>query len=499
MMKYTIGIDLGTQSSKGVLVSPTGEIVTQATVQYLPDYPQPNWAEQDTQVWVNAFKEIVRELMFKSAVPASEIGTIGFASQCGSMVPVDEHCEALDKCIIWLDRRSEEQCPAIRAKIPNSEACELVGAPISSGLRAPKIMWLRENKPEIYEKATAFLECGEFMVYHLTGAIVSDYSHASITGLYDVAKREWSQKMLDYTGIPIEKLPPIRPAAEIAGTIRHSIANEWGLSLDTKFVVGVGDQFGAAIGSGLVAPGDILNIMGTAEVIASISDHAVCDKSLVLRGHLHADPRYWQIEQGALISGAAVRWFRDNVSRVSFDDMNALAEQSPAGANGLVFFSGMSGATSPQPNDMARGIFFGMTLGTKLGDLTRAVYEGCACGFRDSIDALQAIGLGSGDIIAAGGGINSKIWMQIKADMSGKRIRTLAESDSTPVGAAMLACVAEGNFRDFAQCAEKMVSYGAEYEPNLANKAIYDDIYGFYRNLYYTSEPLFEHYRRFGV
>ena len=495
-MKYFVGMDLGTQSSKGMLFSPEGAVVAQATAQYIPDFPRPNWCEQDVSVWTRGLRDILARLMADSGVPAREIGMIAFASQCGGMVPVAADGVPLAKCILWLDRRAEDQCQRVREQISDDEAYELVGAPISSSLRALKIMWLRENDPEAYERAVAYLEPGEYMVYYLTGELVGDYAHASITGLYDVAKREWSPRMFGITGIPREKMIALKAAGEVAGRIRPEAAAYLGLDGDTRVVVGTGDQHAASIGSGLVKPGNILNIMGTAEIIAVASPRVAYDPCRILRPHLHVDPAYWQVEQGALISGAAVRWYRDNLARVSYDEMNHLAAGAPAGSDGLLFFSGLSGATSPVVNGAARGIFFGLTMSHTLGHLTRAVYEGCACGFRDSIESLRSMGLDGGEIIAGGGGVKSPVWMQIKADLVGKVIRTLRTSDATPLGAGMLAGAAQGNFADFQQAADRLVEYGAVYEPNPANRGLYDELYGSYRELYFTAEPLFERCRR---
>lgn len=494
-MKYFIGLDLGTQSSKGVLFSPDGNMISEATAQYIPDFPKPGWAEQDVHVWVEAMKEIVAKLLNSSNVSKDQIGMISFASQCGGIVPVGKDRNALDKCILWLDHRAEDQCDAIREKISDDEAFKLIGSPISASIGAMKILWLKNNKPKLYDEAVAFLEPGEYMVYYLTGRLISDFAHASITGLYDIANREWSDKMLGITGISKDKLLEIQPAVSVAGNILQQAAEHVGLNSETKVIVGTGDQHAALIGSGLVQPGNILNVMGTAEIIAAPSDHVAYDPNKILRPHLHVNPKLWQIEQGSLISGAAVRWFRDNVARVSFDEMNALAEKAPVGSDGLLFLSALNGATAPVFNGYARGIFFGMTMSHTLGHMTRAVYEGCAYGFRDNIESLKAMGLDKGDIIAGGGGVNSAVWMQLKADLIGKRIKTLKNSDSTPIGAGMLAGVAQGNFKNLQEASDRLVEFSTIYVPNEKNKKKYDDMYQFYRDMYFTVEPLFNKYK----
>ena len=494
-MKYFLGIDLGTQSMKGILYDPDGNLVAHASQGYLPDFPKPNWCEQDVNAWIDALTNVISEVKIISGINAIDIGCIGLASQCGGIVPISSDGVPLHKSLLWLDRRAEEQCDVITHQIDPDEVYELVGAPISASLAAAKIAWFRERMPEIYDKAMTFLQPGEFMVYYLTGEIVTDYSHAGIYGLLDSTTLTWSKRMCDLFGIDMEKLPKIRPAADVAGTLKPEVAEQLGLDRTTKVVVGGADQSVASLGSGLITPGDILNVMGTAEIIAGASDHVDFDKIRLLRTHLHVIPGIWQIEQGALISGAAVRWYKDNLARCGFDEINAAAEKAPPGSNGLVFFSGLSGATSPLPHGYGRGIFFGLTMSHDFSHLSRSVFEGCAYGFRDSIESLEKMNMSSGEIIASGGGINSRIWMQIKADMVGKRIKTLKNSDSTPLGAAMLAGIAQGNFANYKEACDKFIEFGDSYEPNPANKQLYDDMYGFYRELFFNSCKLFDRYR----
>lgn len=411
-MKYFLGIDLGTQSAKGILFSPDGVIAASASRQYLPEFPKPGWAECDVAVWQKAFTEIVDDLTAQTGISKSEIGMITFASLCGCMVPVDAFGSPLCKCMLWIDKRAEDQCPSVLEKISDAEAFDLIGSPVSATLRCIKIMWVRENEPQIYDKASYFLDAGEYMVRWLTGKTVTDYGQASITGLYDVSKREYSKKMLAITGVPMEKLPGVKAAGEIAGMLTGKASKETGLSTETQVTVGSGDQFIATLGSGIIDPGNILNVMGTSEIIGTASEYPAFDKNRILRPHLHVHPKLWQIEQGGMLSGGAVRWYRDTIAQCSFDQMNNLAEQAPVGSDGLFFLPTLQGATAPVFNDRAKGVFFGIHMGHDLRHMTRAVYEGCAFGFRDNVESLKALGLGKGDIIAGGGGTHSAVWMQ---------------------------------------------------------------------------------------
>jgi len=494
-MKHFIGIDLGTQSMKGILLAPDGRLLSTKTASYYPDFPRANWCEQDAAAWENALAEIVPAMVQEAGISPADVGALGFASQCGGLVPVGRDGRPVRKAILWLDRRAEPQCDAIRSQITDDECLHLIGSSMTSTLRAPKILWMRDNEPELYEKTAWFLEVGEYMVYHLTGALTSDFAHTSITALFDVGRKEWSQRMLDITGIDPDKLGKVMAAADVAGTLLPERAKALGLSEQTAVVVGSGDQHAGSIGSGLVGPGQILNIMGTSEIVAGAFDHPVYDEVKLLKTHLHVDPTLWQIEQGSLISGACVRWYVDNVARMGYDELNEAAAKVPAGSDGLVFFPALSGSNSPVINGYARGMFFGLTMSHTLPHMTRALYEGNSYAFRDNIERLVALGMTDCRVIATGGGTRSSLWMQIKADLIGMPIQVVDNPEPTALGAAMLAGVAMHNFKDFGEAASCLLRYGRTYEPDPSAKAQYDDMYGLYRQLYFTNEPVFNFYK----
>lgn len=494
-MKYFIGFDIGTQSSKGLLISPDGLVVAEATMDYLPIFPKPGWAEDDPANWIAAFRKIIAELKAKSGVKAKEIGAIGFASQCGGIVPVDEYGNALSKCIIWLDCRSEPQYKALSEKISDEEALYIVGSHLNASMCITKIMWVKENMPAVYEKAKAFLQPGEFMVSWLTGNMVGDFAHASMTMMYDVVNKKWSERMLEAAGIDIEKMYPIVAAADVAGTIKKALADELGLDANTKIVVGTGDEYAGFLGCGLAKPGKTMNISGTAEIVAAVSEKVVFDESGIIWTHLHPDPKYYGYEQGVLVSGGCLRWYKDTIARCSFEEIGAGAANVPVGSEGLLFLPYLQGAITPKANPSARGVFFGLTMNHSIDHMSRAVYEGVTFSFRDCIEVLDSMGGIAGDgVIVGGGGAKSSFWCQMKADMTGKSIQALKSKNPTAIGAAILAGVAQGNFSSLSEAADKMVELGRIYEPNLKLKAAYDEAYGFYRYCIESFEKPFSKY-----
>ncbi len=480
-MKYFIGLDLGTQSSKGLLMAPDGSVVAQASSDYLPDFPRPGWAEDDAEVWVRAFGSIIAQLKESSGVSAADIGTICFASQCGGVVPIDKNGRALAKSINWMDCRCIPQYEALSSKIGYDEVLRIVGCGLSSDIVLAKMLWFCDNMPDVYEKAAAFVEPGEFMVARLTGNIVGDYCHASVSSLYDVVKREWSERMLEVSGYDRGKLYPIRAAADIAGTVLPDVARELGLDPATQVCVGTGDAHAALIGCGLVKPGMTLDIAGTSEVVAAITDKLAFDDTGVIWTHLFPDPRYYDMEQSGIVSGGCVRWFRDTVARCGFDEMEVGAYDIPAGCDGLLFLPYLQGAVTPRADSNARGVFFGLSMNHTLAHLTRAVYEGVSFAFRDCVEHLDEMGIAGDLIVAGGGGTKSPLWCQMKADMSGKALQVVESANPTALGAAMIAGHAQGCFDSFEQAAEKLVSRGKIYEPNPALKPAYDEAYAFYQ------------------
>jgi xylulokinase len=490
-MGHVIGCDVGTQSLKGVLLDPGGSTLAEAARSYDASYPHPGWAEQEAEAWLRALAEVIAELLDRTRVPAAEVGCIGFASQVDGVVAVGPDGRALRPAILWLDRRAEAQTAALGRQVGEAEIFDLTGLNLDSSHVAPKILWLREQEPEVYESAEALLLPGSYVVHRLTGEAVVDYSNASSTMVYDVRARDWSPRMLDITGIDRELLGRVAPAREVAGALTAAAAEEIGLAEGTKVVVGCGDEHGACLGAGLVRPRLVCDITGTAEPVAVAADAPVFDDTKLVETHAHADERLWLIENPGFVSGGSVRWFSDNIAKVSYEDMTPGAEAIPPGSEGLVFIPALSGAMTPTWNGSARGVFYGISMKHDQHHFTRALFEGCTFGFRDIIERFDALGIGGEEVRVVGGGAKSRLWLQMKADATGRVLRTLASPEATAMGAAMLAGVAEGTFDSLDDAADRVVELGEEFEPQLQHKPAYDESYGTYRTLYHALEETF--------
>ncbi|MEW6635997.1 MAG: FGGY family carbohydrate kinase [Actinomycetota bacterium] len=491
-MAAVIGCDVGSQSLKGVLIGAAGDLLAEAAAPYDLSFPNPNWAEQDPNDWLSALRAVLGELLDRAGVGPEEVGTVGFATQVDGVVAVGTGGEPLRPAIVWMDRRAEAQIAALSQRISPGRVFDITGLNLDSSHVAPKILWLRDAEPEVYRDASAFLLPGSYLVYHLTGEKVVDYSNASSSMLYDVREKDWSEEMLAVAGLDPALLGRVAPADEIAGVLTREAAREIGLRAGTQVVVGCGDEHGACLGAGLVEPDLVCDITGTAEPVAVAAGEPVFDETGLVETHAHADFRLWLIENPGFVSGGSIRWYSDHIARADYDALTAEAEGVPPGSEGLVFLPCLSGAMTPTWNGNARGVFYGLSMKHGRGHMTRAVFEGCAYGFRDIVDRFEEMGIGGEEVRVVGGGARSPFWCRIKADATGRTLRALKNQEATATGAAMLAGVAEGVYGSLEEAAACLVEFGATYEPDSGRKTAYDEAYGLYRAAYAALEPVFD-------
>ena len=356
------------------------------------------------------------------------------------------------------------------------------------------MLWLRYEQPTVFERAAGLLLPGSALLAWLTGERLLDHANASSTLLYDITTRDWSPEMLQATGIDAGRLGTIAAAADVAGTLRPDAADALGLTTTTRVVVGTGDEHGAALGAGGIRPGIVVDITGTAEPVGVAATSPVVDETGLVETHGHADPRVWLVENPGFVSGGSVAWFTEafggGATAAELDD-EATAGTAPA-ADGVTFLPTLSGATAPRWNDRARGVFAGLSLNHGRAHLYRALLEGCTFALRDIVDRLDAMGLVGDEIRVVGGGARSPLWLQMKADVTGRSVRVMASDESTALGAAMLAAVGGGIFAGLDEAVERLATLEPRvYEPNPATTGAYDDAYGRYRALFDALEPGF--------
>jgi xylulokinase len=492
---YAIGCDVGSQSLKGILLDPAGRILAQAGAAYDVAYPHPAWAQQDPLDWRGALAQVIAALLRDADISPREVGALGLASQVDGLVAVDAAAEPLSPAIIWLDRRAAGQTRALRDAIDADEVRTITGCNADASHVAPKILWFREHCPQVYERAAGFLLPGSALVAWLTGERVVDHANASSTLLYDITAGDWSLRMLDVVGVDARRLGTIGAATDVVGPIRPAVAEAIGLTASTRVVTGTGDEHGASLGAGGIRPAIVVDITGTAEPVCVAAATPIIDNTGLVETHRHADPRVWLVENPGFVSGGSVSWFReaiaDGATPAALDE-EAAATTSP-GADGVTFLPTLSGATAPRWNDRARGVYAGLSLNHGRGHLFRALLEGCTFALRDIVDRLDAMGLAGDEIRVVGGGARSRLWLQMKADVTGRPVRVLATDEAAALGAAMLAAVGARTFRDLDQAVDGLtILEPAAFEPDPVTRAAYDDAYGRYRRLFDAVEPGFE-------
>ena len=487
---YAIGCDVGSQSLKGVLIAPDGSVAGLAAASYPVDYPRDVWAEQDPRRWETGLADVVARLVADRGIAAAEVGAIGFASQVDGVVAVDADHEPLRPAIIWMDRRAARQAESLRDRIDDADLRSITGLNLDAYHCAPKIAWIRDEEPAVAARAVAYLLPGSYLVARLTGELVVDHANASSTMLYDVTTRDWSPRLLAAAGLDAGLLGRVAAAVDVAGPLTPHAARGLGLSDSCLVVVGTGDEHGAALGAGVIRPGIICDIVGTAEPIGVAALEPLVDETGLVETHGHADARAWFIENPGFVSGGSVRWFLDTFGGDE-GRLNAEAARVAVGSDGATFVPALAGSTTPRWDEYARGSFTGMSLGTGWGTLGRALLEGCTFGFRDIVERLDAMGLGADEIRVVGGGAKSETWLQMKADATGRVVRVLDAPEATALGAAYLSATAAGIFGGLDEAVAALTALDpVAYEPNPANRPAYDEAHGRYRRVIDALGPL---------
>ena len=484
-MGYLIGADIGSQSVKALLVDPEGREVASAGRPCTMSHPASGWAEQDPAQWREGLAAAVRQVLATAGVGPAEVSHLGLASQVDGVVPVDAALRPLRPAIIWLDRRAADQAAARARKRGSAALVATPGLNADSSHIAPKIMWLRDREPETYRAAASFPPAGGYLLGWLTGTIAQDPANASSTLIYDVSSGTWDPAMLDASGIDPGALAPVRPADEVAGMLTAEAADALGLHRRCAVVVGTGDEHGACVGAGAIVPGLVADVTGTAEPVAVTAPGPVFDSEQVVETHAHALRGLLLVENPGFVSGGCTLWCGENILGTDQAGLFLEAAQAAAGSDGVLFLPALSGATVPRWNDRMRGAFTGLSMNHGRAELARAVVEGCTFALNDVLGRMDALGLSGGEIRVVGGGARSELWLQIKADVTGRIVQPVLSAEPTAAGAAILAGLAAGTFTDAAHAVERMVRLAPRtYAPDQRNREVYTERYAQYRALY---------------
>ena len=411
--ELVVGVDVGSQGTCAQALAPDGERVATAYVPHTLSYPRPGWAEQDPREWLGAVAQALAQV--RAAVGGRAVRAVAFGSQLDGLVAADADGEPLGPALIWMDRRAEAQCEAAAGRIDPARLRELTGCNLDAGHVAAKIAWLRDERRDDHDGARWFLLPGSFVAWHASGEPAVDPSNASSTMLLDVGSRGWSQEACAAFEIDSDLLAPIGEAHAVLGPVAPWLRDAAGLDPATLVVLGCGDDMAATLGAGVVEPGVVCDVMGTAEPVVAVVPGPVLDPDGITELHPHAAPGGWLLENPGWLSGGAYRWFRDELGSVEaaraaatggdvYELLNTLAEAAPAGADGVLWVPALSGATAPEWNAAARAGWFGLAAAHGRAHLARALLEGNAFALRDVLEAIQATGQRPSELVCVAGG-----------------------------------------------------------------------------------------------
>lgn len=502
-MDFVIGVDIGTQSTKALLCDAHGRIVAQHSESYHPDTPQPLWAEQWPDVWLDAVFSCIAGCVTSAKASQPDFSPDAVRALCisslygGSGIPVDARIEPLHACLIWMDRRASAEVEWVRSHIDLDRLRKITGNGVDSYYGFTKMLWLRNHQPDVWRAARHLLPPNAFVIHRLTGEIAVDHSSAgNIGGIYDIERRTWSAEMLDALGIPAALLPSrLVASSDVVGGLTADAARKLGLVPGTPVVAGGVDAAVATLAAGVTRTGQHVAMIGSSMCWGFVSREVDARHGLVSMPNVFDGKRDAYVFGGAITAGAAVTWFRDTFCQDEADDaaragvdihdhLEAGASGVPEGAEGVLFLPYLMGERSPVWDGRASGAFVGLSLYHKRDHLYRAVLEGVSFALRHNIEAgAKGAAALDADLVVVGGAARSDLWMQIIADVTGRRVSTIDEEVEAAMGAALLAAFGVGLVDDD-EVRRGWVTLAPRAVPRPAATRVYDTLFETYKALY---------------
>jgi gluconokinase len=483
MGQAIIGIDIGTTSTKSVLFRPDGSLLSSFSVEYPLLQEQPTWAEQDPEVIVQAIMNSVQGAISRSGLGSEAVAAVGVSSAMHSLIAVDGNGQALTKSITWADGRSEEQARRIQEQLGGQAIYSRTGTPIHPMSPLPKLLWLRENRPDVWGAAAKFVSIKEFFLQRLFGEWVLDHSVASATGLMNLNTKQWDEQALKVAGIEADRLSDLQPGTYRLRGMPTRYAEQMGLRPDTPFYLGASDGALANIGVGAIGPGEMAVTIGTSAAVRMMVDKPLTDERQRTFCYNVVGSSY--IVGGATNNGAIVlQWLRDSLftGRNTTEELLTAAEAVSPGAGGLLFLPFLSGERAPIWNSKARGTFFGAHLGHRQEHFVRAGLEGVILAVLSVAEALKDLAGPASEVRASGGFAKSLLWRQMLADMLGQEVQIPRVTEASALGAAVMAMQGLGEIGDFSQLKE-WIPIDERLEPNMRNNEVYRELFGLYERL----------------
>ncbi|MEM3713460.1 MAG: FGGY-family carbohydrate kinase [Nitrososphaeria archaeon] len=491
---YLLGVDIGTSSTKGVLIDNNATVIAESVVEHGINIIKPGWVEQDPEkCYWGDFKEIVKCLLKKVKISPENIKGIGISSLSPDLIPIDKKGHAIRPAIIYMDRRAWKECEEIKSKFGEEEVVNMTGNAVDPYFAGYKLIWYMRNEPENYRLTWKILNADKYVVFKLTSNPAIDRTNATLfSPYYDIKNKTWSEEMSMKLGGGIEKLPEIFESNEVVGYVSQDAAKETGLVAGIPVFACGPDAIVSAYSVGMIELGESCFMYGTTGCWFVVVDKPIVDKRLI--STCHVVPGKYILGGGMISTGALIRWFRDNfgqmekyienVSNVSaYKLLDLQAEKIAPGSDGLIILPYFMGERTPIWDVNAKGLVFGLTLNHTKAHLYRALLEASGYGLRHHIDIAKSLGVNIKEMLAVNGGARSKLWRQIITDITGVRQVYVTPALGAPYGDAFIAGVGVGIFKNF-EAIKEYVHANEITEPNGEYHKFYTSLYNIYLELY---------------
>jgi len=500
---FLIGLDAGTTSIKGIICDTKGRIIASEGKEYMLENGL-NTCELNPDIYWETSLMIIKKLILKSNIPAINITGLAISSQGETLIPIDKFGKALRKAFVWLDNRSGKECGKIESTFGRQKICEITGqCEIVPSWPATKILWMRDNEPDLFKKADKFLLVSDYIAYKLTGVFASDESMLSSTLYFDIKKKCWWNEMLSFLGINEHQLPLIKRSGDFIANVLPEITKICGLNASTQVLAGAYDHAAGAVGAGNIYEGLVTETTGASMAMVVSTQKPVSNLSLNIPLQCHAAKDMYFLLPYGQTAGMVLKWFKDEFCKEEnrraevenldvYDMLTRLAETIPIGCEGLMMLPHLMGTGSPEFNSKVRGSFTGIGMGMHKGHFIRAIMESVVYMINKNLEVLKINQIDVKEIRAQGGAAKSRLWTQMLSDTSNLPIITL-ESEQTPaLGAAILAGTGVGIYPDLKTACKNMVRIKDWYTPIEKNHRMYQQFYKKYQGLYQCLEKYWE-------
>lgn len=500
MKNLFLGIDIGTSSTKSLLVDEMGRVIGSAQEEYDVRKPRPVFAEQDPEQLWSAVEKTLRQLSGHFPVEMGRLAGISFSGQMHGLVAVDGEGTPVYPAIIWADQRSGETIQSIYDRIPAEHYHAITLNRISTGFLVSSLVWLKDHEPAAYERIQRVMLPKDYIRFRITGEYGTDVSDASATGIFDTANRTWAAGLIRELGLEERHFVPCHESVDKAGEVTAECQMCTGIPAGTPVFYGGGDTIVQAVGNSAVRPGLVIANIGTASQLVTTVNCPVCDREYRTNTFCHAMAGKWIVMGANLSGGIALKWLRDKILKEeSYERMTALAAGVPAGSRGLFFLPYLGGERTPWNDPEAKGIYVGLNLTHGRGELIRSTMEGIIMNQRLSMELFEEMGIPAKRIVASGGGARSPLFRKIMASMFECEVVTVSVQEQACMGAAITAAVGSGFYQSYEEAVGVMVHWASEVtEPDQEDAKRYRDAYAVFKEIYPANRALFDTITKLG-